>query len=648
MKPEDVFHILGSNDKGFGRERFTSEQASQKPLKESDIASLFPGQRLSTSESVIYFTAAMCHSISMKNPIGTRNARGRAFTAKTLANSHATASDNLVDIDHLLVANENSMSDHICGHIKSTSFGSGLINSSDAASALFDEDASIPMYALCALYLRHAKIPGIIENYLSGKESWSVSMECGHRWDQSALLYENEIIPVVDAEEGLLRCIKKDGMLQYKGKDVTLLLGGENGSVNFWGLGLTMFPADPNANIYTLFAGTPFEVACEGSKHSMPIKVASLGHGMAGKNKHDVYAEVASKVINPFVNDLAAITVIGITDPAEDGHVHEILSNGLTKQVNGHYHRASDYSLTTGTKPSFSGVTDHHYHPVRNEAGDYIGENSHFHTFDISLKTSSKKSNGDSDPADPELANEAGMLDSSILESEIESQVLLTGDCEMDELLKLLQRAKNGASGDAASVSILNEIEKKISDIASEKEIASKISSAIASQVDAGELISKEDHEKALAEAEARVRKELEDKAAEEQRIAGIKQSRLEQVTAIGVNPQYAIDGEKTVAQFLDDISFDDSGDRAFSVFTASLRALAASQQQQQAQEQQAEAANKNKPTEKPADKPVPLLLVGSGSPSGSESASGGSALDTPNSRQKNIVKGGASCLTSV
>lgn len=599
---QDAIHVLGGREDGRARERFVSEVANATAMTAAQAMKMFPGVSLSASESVMYFPMRMCHSLP------SRNKRGRCFTAKTLANSYATAKDALVNIDHELVDNGTSNRDNICGHIVATAFDSSF-QWKEAADIPAIPSSPIPMYALGALYTRHSKVPGIIKDHLSGRSKWDVSMECGHSWKDAHILFGDEFVPFIEAPGRMLECITRNGTGKYKEKEIAVALGGVNGKVDFWGLGMTECPADENAEILSFFAGTNPETANMGSTSVfLPLK-SNIFRSAAN-------TKLADQLTDTFLNELASIEVIGKTEGAEDGHTHEVLSNGTILPFNGHTHHLDTFSIKKGTTPRFTGQTNVHYLYLPSGSGVYpglqanSGEIVHIHLIDIALRGKTPKDT-------PESASVGG----SVILGDSVDELSFTGETsvKLAELLTKLDaisgRLSSGNQTDAAGIQAeLAGLRAEVKSKLGEDEFASAVAEAVDAKVAAGELVKKEEHEAKVAAELKKVKDEQEAAQKEAEKKSSVIKARLEEVTGLGISIDHDLSEDEkspmTIKSIVESIGVDDN--EGFKRQVAVFKKLAASAVEgQKVEDLERVAANTGTPATK---KKVPLLV---GSPAG-------------------------------
>jgi len=612
-------------------ERMEAELSSVQSMTATQVKEMFPSVTFSDSDSVVYFPFKMCHSLPK------RNARGRGFTPHVLHNSFASAVDSLVNFDHHLVDNGiGAESDIIIGHIKAAIFDSSKAGI-EIANAKAIPKEPIPLFGLGAIYLRHSSVPGMIQNHLKKKETWLTSMECGHKWSESCFLYEGEFIPLKDAEQGMLQCVGKNQVKPYKGKELTVCLGGLNSTVDFWGLGMTTQPADGDAEILAMIAASSMELASQ-KKFFMPLRFerTPIVRDEARKINPDdrrKAMELAHINVDKSINEMANLTILGETQPAEDGHTHQVLSDLTIVPSNGHTHYSSTMNISRGTNPRLTGRTDTKCESYRDER-DVYHEKVHLHLFDIALKGKATPVNGSLAPEE-ELAN---------LSKEEAMSFLKTLQEVREAVGKLSTGNSANGGGNATEIASLT---TKIDGLLQGEALKKAVEDGINEQITSGKLVKREvaDAEKttALQEAEAKAKAELE--AVEK------RQARLTELQGLGVALDYIYDetllgsdGKPlTIKGRIETIGFDANGESEYkrervmlsTMFSASKTAA----EEKAAKETlEAAAANKGKEQAGANDNSIKslktLLAVGSGPALG---AGAGTGKDTANTGAKKI-----------
>ncbi len=567
------------------RENFSSEIAALNPMSPEDVVAMFPGVKLTEGDSVVYFPLKMCHSLP------TVNKRGRCFTAKTLANSFASSVDSLVNREHLVSANNGLIppgtGDQIIGHIKAATFGD---TGFDIASISDAPKTPTPLFALAALYLRAKGVPQMVSEYISGEQKWQTSMECGHSWSEACLLHRGAFIPIAEAPGPMLEGISAGGIRQYDGADVAAVLGGQDGHVDFWGLAFTTAPADEGAELLSVVGGLSRDLASKKIFH-IPLHAFSL----QGKSAS---LEVASKVVDKKITELASITIIGETEASDPDHKHMILSD-LTIVPTDHDHWLDSKNLSRGTQPTLTGATSVYFtrvaSAVLNEYDRNYVEIPHLHLINIPLKgkfaapeVSTGNTTGDSSS---EISNEG---DEAMLKDIL---------AELNKLSEVAsKRGKDDENFSDFSKDFATAM-KEINEVASQDSFGKSVDAEIAKRIEAGTLLTKETADTAVVEA---VKEKTEEHEAE--KVSAVKrQQRIDKISEAGINLDFELvsaenDGDAvTIGTHLGTIGLDDAGDKEFTIqFSTWVKLVDAAKQQQEAttvveQTPAREAANKPK-----------------------------------------------------
>ena len=621
------------------RENFSSEIATLSPMGVEEVRSMFPEVELTDSESVVYFPLKMCHSLP------TVNKRGRCFTAKTLANSFKSAIDCVVDREHALQANDGlspSGGDQIIGHIKASRFGASVLSPEEVASVAAIPSSPIPLYALAALYLRAAGVTTMVNEHINGTTKWQTSMECGHSWGDACLLHRGEMIPIKEAPGQMLEGIRSSSIRSYQGSDVAAVLGGENGQVDFWGLAFTTSPADEGGELLGIVGGLSRDLA---SKEIFHVPLHSFG--LSGKQ---CSLELASKAVDTRITELASIAVIGETEESgEPAHTHLILSDLTILPTGIHDHWLDSKDISRGTKPKLTGRTGVHYQGTIDAMGVQQSI-PHLHLIDLALtgrygasSVSTGKSNGNA--VSSEVSNEG-------VQNMLEDTLKRLGKLEVAS--RELKGEGINKVGEVFS-SELAAVIKEIGEVASQESRDKATEKAVKVRIDAGELLTKEVAEAAVAEAV-----EAKDKEHEAEKALNAKrQERLQLVTEAGINMDFELvpaDGDTqaiTIGKQLEGLAVDEAGDRDFTVnfntwkqlFESAKkeRELVAGEQEQDSQAK--EAASKKaaeKAAKEAANKPKQSIIAavgGSASESSSGQLTGEIASKSPNLVGKGVFK---------
>ena len=547
------------------------------------LKQMFPDEEFSNTKSVAYMASVLCNSFPK------RNARGRMMMPKVLARSVASARDSILNIDHTPFGVDG---EGIVGHIKTASFQ-------------WNEEADgmrpakpIPVNALNALSLRHPRIPKILEDQ-NRLRSWGTSMECRHNYNDAGFWYEGEYIPVQDAEEAMRQCVGKMYVKPYKGKELSLCIGGEDGAVDFWGYALTQDPADTDATILG-FASVGREAASAGNKKKFFFGLSAINIDVRGKT-----AEEAASAVDTQLTELASVEVLGQTEPAPDGHTHDVLTDGTVFPANGHSHYLPSWVIKRGTSPRFTGHTDQHtvYQPGPEYSG---GGATHMHMIDINLRGKSGAKAND-EPVSSESASvfseEFMNLKAMLARVEAAITKVSSGKTATEE-------ANNGADN-AALLIELNAIKTELATGDVAESIKKQVAEEVANMITSGDVVKKDDVQAKVDEAVAKAKADAEAAAAETK----LRQARLDKITALGVNVDSVLPGEPDTAASIrariDAIGIGGVNDQLFDLHFDKIQMLHAAAVKEAGVG--AEAASKTAPKVEP--KKVPPFLVGAGAP---------------------------------
>lgn len=533
---DDMLIRLGINpDNPISHDVFNREDKLVIPSTE-ELARMFPSLLNASNPSIAYAPVVMCHSAPAFNK------RKRGFTYNVLKNSVHTITDSLVNIEHNMKDNGiSARGDHICGNMKAFYIPPPIFKESASdkkLSDIFGTDESVPVYSLLNLYMRHSMLKDILEEHVE-KNNWFVSMECASDILQSCLFYNGEAIPIKEADKKLLDCIQRFTVNDYKNQSVHLLLGGIDGEVDFWGLGLTKKPADEGSNILNLFCANQCSKKLNKSEVAyMPLKTYIISR----KNN---FVNDPEKIFDNLVHEAASIIPIGETEPSEDGHKHDILTDGTIMPVAGHTHYLSRWELSPGTNPIFTGIVSDYETYIKQMDGETSREIriSHNHLININLR---KKVKGQ---------KEEETLVTDVAHSPLEEHMPKFLDTLKDGLSKL----KTKVEGDGKVT-----VEQILSDLASidiTKEIADEVDTVIAGKIDGGELVKSDAVQAKVDEAVKAKEKELNDAAEAERKKQEVISLRLKQLTDANVDVETKIGKEgnqKTIKEIVSAMDVND------------------------------------------------------------------------------------------
>jgi len=265
------------------------------------------------NRKLAYVVASLCH------PLPVLNSKKRGFTAATLANSFSSAVMQMFDFEHALEF-YGAEKDAICGAIAAAEFP----KKKDAIERA-EAGEKVPMKILFALWRKAAGVEDALEEMASEENPWQVSMECEWPTADSALWDGKTFHEWNECSSEMKEIVKPHTVEKWNGKDMALIMGGKDGTVLFTGGALTKWPADKNADVTQVAASA----AADRSS-----KLITFGW----RSQDDWRQAVASdRTVKP-VTDAKASIIIGKTQPAEDGHTHDITMNLQILPANGHMH----------------------------------------------------------------------------------------------------------------------------------------------------------------------------------------------------------------------------------------------------------------------------------------------------------------------
>jgi len=591
-----------------------SDRIAFRTLSMTDISKVFGNIQLPDTEHVAFIPTRMCHSLPNINK------RGRCFFPSVMKRSAPTAQDSLVNLEHILKRNKQS-EDKVIGHVRAISFdpesiwdgkvfeevaSTGVaIAGSPSNQRLLIPSKAIPLYALMAIQLRTEAGKDIVEQLSSGKRRWKTSMECVAYPTKCGFLYENQFIHVANADAEMLECVEKNNVKPYKGKKLSLCLGGIDDTVDFCGIGCTTSPADTDSDVLGLFANVQAQTASV--QRSMPIRSIRIGFP---QEKREEAIELASLQVEKILEEQAALTVIGQTEES-DGHRHDVLSDGTCLPYEGHSHGVESIQLVTGTNPRFTAKTgtNERYMPMV-EAG--VRYYIHSHLIDIALKGKRKATET---PTDETASSE----DDEALSSE--------------EIMKLKDHIKGledkiTALGATPTVVELNSVRDELRKLRTSEEIATAVEEAIEAKLSSGDLVKKEEVEKKVSDAEKLAKDKADAELKEKEAAMRKQQQRLADVTALGVDVEAIEDGfTKSIREMIMEIPTDERGDREFAAELRRHKTLVTVAKKEQ--EAQNRPAEKEETVTQQANVKKPYLLQTSSGGNGKGGGSGAPAGPT-------------------
>lgn len=204
----------------------------------------FCGSDLKADISKVFIEFILNHTMP------TINSRGRCVTYRTQKRSVKTIPHSLVNVEHQMQDNPNEATENIIiGHMVRAE-----MDDKDIKGNPVIPPRPVATKIVACLYRRLPIVQTIIGQIASGERKWKNSMECVRDGSTDAIFYDGKFYPITEASKELAACIGKDDTTPLDGKPVALALGGEDGEVNYWGTGLTLYPADEGATITKLVA----------------------------------------------------------------------------------------------------------------------------------------------------------------------------------------------------------------------------------------------------------------------------------------------------------------------------------------------------------------------------------------------------------
>lgn len=565
MKFDDLVESLCKGGDSSLREVFSCQSGSAS-LTLKQACRIFPELKESSAESVVYVPVNMAHSFPCVN------AKGRGFTESVLRDSASGLQDSLVNEEHRMNA-------QYLGHVRSAVFNPSELR--EAASCLYDDPGYAggkPLVALTALYLRNPTVAKVVSEHEAGNK-WYVSMECLHDLREAAAYYEGEFIPLVDAPEEMIACIGRNSVKKYNDRELAIALGGVSGKVKFDALAFTKTPADANGDVLGFY--TPKQ---EDKKFFPGLSFSTASMREAASFSVDLVTDKEDR-------EHGSIGIIGQTEPASDGHVHDVTSTLDIMITNGHTHWLQQTSLDVGTKPTLTGLVSEHH--VYDDMGNQVAV--HNHLINIPLKTAKAKT-VDTSTALTRAA--ASKLEGDSIVSKLLEKMRELGS----RLDKLTDDNKDGKSGEAILVAA-----RELASV----DLDEALAEAIADQVKDGSLVKKDD-----------VAKQIKD--ASDAAILSYKEhadtvtSREKQVSDLGIDLAHVISGEGdsavTVKDFVGGFAVDDDGTKQFNSQLAVMSSLVPKNEAAEAKaKEDADAKAKADATAREAASTGILKIVGGG-----------------------------------
>jgi len=499
---------------------FESELASVEVIEVAGGPIEFAGRTFAPDRGKAFVKAKLMHTLP------TVNSNDRAVTAATMANSFQSAEFQLVDFEHQLrvFAPEKIFRDKIVGSIAGIQFPTR-----EEAVALETASTPVPLEVLYVVWRNAEDVSDFLVDISSDKNSWKSSFEIARDTTTDALFFidDGSFVPITEAAAGMVTCVEKYKVNAFEGREMALVLGGEDGNVVFTGAGLTRNPADMDATIEGVTASDrtwrleAASISPPEDKHKMFVMGWQKEEAAGDTGKTTIQRKVAER-------EAAADTIGVVGQTSEDaGHKHDIYANMTTSVVNKHHHWVGDIYIDMAAK-KVMGNTGVHYEVVEGEE-----EERHDHDIEISFAETSQTAN-QSHFTQEVVAMEANL---AIKAAAVFEQ--LAASCEDKGQTKAYLDLANELKTDSASTSVDDALKDKVA---------------------AGDLITKTDHElkvKAASEAAVATYK-ASIKDAEDAKLA-----RLETVKAAGLDPNMKIGAnDKTIASVMGVFPLGDAGDQ--------------------------------------------------------------------------------------
>lgn len=563
---EDMLERLGVSESQMKRheahECYREEAASIHVSKREELSLLFPNVTFSESKEIVYAPFRLCHSLPKVN------LRGRCFTATTMANSFGTARDALINVDHQMSNRKGAGRDTICGHIVCGRFDPDGLYADEVANkgkVIIPKDP-IPMLALAAFHLRSQYVPDFLEEHLSGKRKWHTSMECSRNVEQDNFYYRDQFIPLKDAEDGMRECVTKLSIRPFKGYPLALAIGGPDGKVDFHSAALTPSPADADAKFMAFVTKDEYVEAANtgGSTFFFPLESKVINEDADPNNPEDMEEELAN------------ISILGKTHPTEDGHAHDVLSDGTIVPLNGHAHHLDSFSISRGTTPKFTGKTSMHTKYQQHDGPGPLKEHSHMHLISIPLRGKANKEL----PADS-TANVGNEHDDTYQEPwtfPIFGEQDMTTKPSFNDVMGRFSRILGGLKLDGQSQTEVASLRSDLEALSRDEFIKGAVKTEIANLITSGDLVEKAKHEEAV---KAAVKTET-DKAEAARKESELRTARREKVLALGLelDSKFNEKLDTTVGEYINTFGLDDAGNKSFDVALATLETVATQQKQ--------------------------------------------------------------------
>jgi len=166
------------------------------------------------------------------------NSRGRAVTYPTQKRSINSIKFNPVNLNHMMKSNPIAADqDLILGFMLAASI-------EDVPGNPVVPDRPIPTNVYAVLWNRIEEVQKIIGDIETGFRSWRISMEAIRDPLSDEIMVGNQFTPITQASPDVLSKIGPDSTGMINDQKVALVIGGQNGTINYWGAAFTLTPAD--------------------------------------------------------------------------------------------------------------------------------------------------------------------------------------------------------------------------------------------------------------------------------------------------------------------------------------------------------------------------------------------------------------------
>jgi len=498
------------------KQAFTIECADAKPKVVSDGSIEFNGKTYTPDAGKAFIASVLCQTFP------TVNCKGRCVTAATLANSAASAAFQAVDVEHKMAKYGRAPNDHVVGCIVDWSFPD-----KEAAVAAAAAGEPVAFDVLYAVFRNCQGVPALLDDLADSRSSWSSSFEISRDTTTDGLvsIADGAVTAWADAGEDMRGCVERGSVGNHDGKAMALALGGADGLVDITGAALTRIPADRTAVIRAATASTwALEAASAEEEGARCFPIHWRGFA---------------------TEEAKAAIVIGQTEHSPDGHVHPINSDLSIGVEAGHSHWATIIAIPDEAR--IIGKASPCLCMVQGGDGAY---QEHEHRFTISFSgDGTATASGGQTRVSPPL-QELLSMETTLSQKVAAALKLNAQTCDGDDK--------------AAMLALATEVEHAAT--------SSTVEEAIAAQVAAGDLVPKDQHEAAVAQAGATAVDAYKAEVAEQ---ASVTEQRTQALADAGLaaDSQY---GTKTIGQETAAIPVGDEGDAQFQAKIAEWQAIKA------------------------------------------------------------------------